>query len=544
MALAHWRGDLFGGVTAAVVALPLAIAFGVSSGAGALAGLYAAIAGGLFAAVLGGTRTQITGPTGPMTVIMAVVISHFHQQPALAFTTVMLAGLIQIAFGKFGIGRFIKLVPQPVISGFMSGIGVIIIIVQLAPLLGHEDAGGTILHKLAATVGFLAHFNGEALLLGLGSLAVMLFTPKGIGRLIPPPLIALLLGSLLAPWWFSSAPVIGEVPSGLPSLQLPAFELDELAYIVRFALVLALLGSIDSLLTSLVADSMTRSQHNSNRELMGQGAGNLASGLLGGIPVAGATMRTLVNIRAGGRTPISGAIHALLLLAVVLGFSKFVSHIPLPVLAGILIKVGLDIVDWPYLKQLHQAPKAGVIIMLTTLSLTVFVDLMTAVAVGFVMASALFVNRMAEVQIGSARFIEGHEQTELGEEEQRILQQTQGRILIFTMEGPLSFGCARDISRMLQSDRRTDVLLIDLTKVPFIDSSASFALLEVIQELQQHGDRVMLFGAGSNILKVFEKLGVSQAVGTDAIFAERHACLQAALQATQQQKGTSTVAVP
>lgn len=528
--LSSLRGDFFGGVTAAIVALPLAIAFGVSSGAGALAGLYGAIAGGLLAAILGGTRTQITGPTGPMTVIMAVVITHFHQQPATAFTVVMLAGLMQILFGKLGIGRFIKLVPQPVISGFMSGVGVIIIIVQVAPLLGLPDPTGTILQKLVALPALFSQMNSQALILGLLSLAIMLFTPKAIGRIIPPPLIALMAGTLATPWLFSSVPVIGAVPSGLPELQAPSLELTDITFIVRFALVLAILGSIDSLLTSLVADSMTRTHHNSNKELVGQGIGNFFSGLVGGIPVAGATMRTLVNIRAGGHSPLSGCIHAFLLLAVVLGFGSVVSHIPLCVLAGILFKVGIDIIDWPYLKRIHLAPKPGVIIMLTTLGLTVLVDLMTAVAVGFVMASALFVARMADVQIRSARLVAADEEGELSQEEQAIIGGSEGRIIIFEMEGPLSFGSARDITQMLQTDRRQDILLIDMHRVPFIDSSASFALSDVIQDLQQVGNEVMLFGIQDRVLETLKKVGVIDCLHPDCLQPDRLHCLHAANQ--------------
>lgn len=308
----NYRGDLFGGITTAVVALPLALAFGVSSGAGALAGLYGAIFAGAFAALFGGTRVQITGPTGSMTVVMALVIIHFEGHLPAAFAVVVLAGLLQILFGKFGIGRYIKLVPQPVVSGFMSGIGVIIIILQLPPLLGIVDIDGSTLEILAALPNGLQAIDFTALALGLAALGIMIFTPVKLRRYVPPPLLALLVVSILAALLAPSIARIGAVPTGVPAFALPDISLDELPYIIRFALVLAFLGSIDSLLTSIVADSMTRTTHDSNRELIGQGIGNIMSGLFAGLPGAGATMRTLVNLRAGGNSPLSGVVHSLL----------------------------------------------------------------------------------------------------------------------------------------------------------------------------------------------------------------------------------------
>jgi SulP family sulfate permease len=250
----------------------------------------------------------------------------------------------------------------------------------------------------------------SALLLSLVVIGVMFFTPAKIKKYFPAPLLALLIGTSLAALLSLDIEQIGAVPTGVPEFSIPTISLDELPYIIRFALVLAFLGSIDSLLTSLVADSMTRSSHDSNRELIGQGIGNIASGLFSGLPGAGATMRTLVNVRAGGTTPLSGVIHSLLLLLIVLGFGRAVSHIPLAVLAGILFKVGIDIIDWNYLRRLFTAPRAGVVIMMSTLLLTVLVDLITAFAVGFIMASVLFVARMADAQLSNARFAYGADQ--------------------------------------------------------------------------------------------------------------------------------------
>ncbi len=523
------KGDLFGGLTAAIVALPLALAFGVASGAGALAGLWGAILVGFFAAVFGGTRHQVSGPTGPMTVVMALVITQLAGNLAAAFTVVVLAGGIQILFGLLGIGRYVKLVPQPVVSGFMSGIGFIIIILQLAHALGHAPPPGEIVEKLAALPAMVASPNVQALILCVVCLAIMSATPQKIAARVPPPLIAIVVGTLGGVFILPAAPVIGEIPTGLPAFTIPSISLSDLPAMLRFALILAFLGSIDSLLTSLVADSVTRTHHDSNRELVGQGIGNMVAGFFGGIAGAGATMRTLVNIRAGANSRLSGAIHAVVLLLLVLGFGGVASYIPLAVLAGILLKVGYDIIDWPYLKRIHVVPRAGVVIMMTTLGITVFVDLMTAVAVGIVMASLLFVARMADAQMQSARVAFASEHArDLAPEEAAILDAAGGRIVLFHIEGPLSFGSARDISRLMQSTPEKDALVVDLSDVPFIDTSASMALEETVLALRELGDTVILFGARERVRETLAKTGVLKLLDERQMAATRLEALQAA----------------
>jgi len=353
--------------------------------------------------------------------------------------------------------------------------------------------------------------------------------PATLRKIIPPPLAALVIGTASAMFWFPDAPMIGEIPTGLPGIHLPGFSAEDFQLVIRYALILGFLGSIDSLLTSLVADSMTRNYHNSNRELVGQGIGNMLSGLFGGIPGAGATMRTVVNIRSGGTSPLSGAIHALTLLLIVLGFSQLVVHIPLSVLAAILLKVGIDIIDWSYLKRLPRAPKSGVVIMLATLGLTTLVDLITAVAVGMVMASVLFVKRMADFQMQSARLGSAPDHLDnLSPQEAGILKEADGRIVIFHVEGPLSFGSAKDISRMLASSQNQDVLIIDLSDVPFIDSSASITLEEAVQAIQKKGDLVLLCGLRDQVRDIINRFGILQLVGEKRIFGSRLAAIQQA----------------
>ena len=319
------RGDLFGSLTSAVVALPVALAFGIASGMGAAAGLYSVIAVGFFAAVFGGTRSQISGPTGPMTIAMAVVITTHASTLGEALTVVVLGGLIQILLGVLRMGRFVVYTPYVVISGFMSGVGLIIMLIQALPFLGAPPAPGGPMGALRAIPDAVAGMNTSAFALALVALGVAILWPRRLARFLPGLLVALLAGTALGVLWLTDVPVIGEIPRGLPSMHL---ELPTLGFLVRAlqpALILALLGSVDSLLTSLVADSLTGTQHNPNRELVGQGIGNVVSGLFGGLPGAGATMGTVTNIRAGGTTQVSGALRAVLVLALLLGLGGFVA---------------------------------------------------------------------------------------------------------------------------------------------------------------------------------------------------------------------------
>ncbi|MEQ8178368.1 MAG: SulP family inorganic anion transporter, partial [Amphiplicatus sp.] len=392
------RGDLLGGLTAGVVALPLALAFGEASGAGPIAGLWGAIIVGFFAALFGGTGAQVSGPTGPMVVVFAGLFASLSGDPALVFAAVVLAGLLQILMGVLKLGQYIRLVPYPVISGFMSGIGVIIIALQISRLFGHEPEGGGTIPALAAIPAALSNPMLSAVFVGAVSLAVVFAWPKSWGKWVPGALAALLIGTV-ASLFAQGAPVIGDIPTGFPDLRLPKFTGDAMVLVIEAAVILAILGAIDSLLTSLVADNMTRGHHKSNQELIGQGVGNAVAGLFGAIPGAGATMRTVVNIRSGGSTRLSGMTHALFLLTVVVSLAPLAERIPHAVLAGILVKVGWDIIDWSYLKSAHRGPRWDLALMALVLALTVFVDLITAVAAGVVLASLAVVKQIADLQL-------------------------------------------------------------------------------------------------------------------------------------------------
>jgi len=526
------RGDIYGGVTAAVVALPLALAFGVSSGAGPVAGLYGAICVGLFAALLGGTPAQVSGPTGPMTVVMAAIFTQyaamFPDDPsrgaAIAFTVVILGGAFQVLFGVLRFGQYISMVPHPVISGFMSGIGIIIILLQLGPLVGWPAQGGPLV-SAQALPEVLSNPVMSATVLGLITLAIVYFLPNRINRILPSPLLALIVGTLVYLLFFqdSEVTILGDIPSGLPNPQQPTITLALLPKMLKSAMILAVLGSIDSLLTSLVADSITRTYHKPDRELIGQGIGNMVAGLFGGLPGAGATMRTVVNVRAGGKTPISGALHALALLAMVLGAGGLARYIPHAVLAGILIKVGTDIIDWDYLKRLRTAPLAGVIVMFTVLFITVFVDLITAVGVGVVMASLLFMKRMTDIQLASIQAVKSSasEGSPLTATERAIMDASNSRILLYRLSGPMSFSSAKGMARRLASIDEYDVLILDLTDVPVVDFTTCRALEDIIHDAQDVGRYAFLVGARAQVNAMLIKLGILRQLANGHICEQR-----------------------
>ncbi|MEW9797507.1 SulP family inorganic anion transporter [Alteromonas sp. CYL-A6] len=496
--LSHLRGDITGGLTAGIVALPLALALGVASGVGPMAGLYGAIAVGFFAALFGGTPSQISGPTGPMVVVLAGLAASLSGDVGLIFTAVMLAGVFQILLGLTGVGQYIRLVPYPVISGFMTGIGAIIIILQIGRLMGHEPPGGTI-GALAYIPTALADIDFVTLALGLGTLVIAYNWPPALGKVVPGALAALIIGTLVS--LSLTTPVLGNIPTGLPAIHIPVFDKANMWLIVEAAMILAFLGAIDSLLTSLVADNMTRSRHDSNKELIGQGIGNTVSGLLGGIAGAGATMRTVVNIRSGGKTRLSGMVHALILLAIVLGLGPLAAKIPHAVLAGILVKVGLDIIDWSYLKRAHKGPRWDFVLMLTVLGLTVFVDLITAVGVGVVFASLAYVRQIAQIQIEELNRLPD----DMGNDEEKALFDTiKKHVTLFSFGGPLSFGAAADLGHRVREKVKPKSLymVMDFTRVPTLDVSAAMAVETVTSDAQAAGRQLIICGVNERVEKV------------------------------------------
>ncbi|MGF1613250.1 MAG: SulP family inorganic anion transporter [Gammaproteobacteria bacterium] len=536
------RGDLFGGVTAAVIALPMALAFGVASGAGAEAGLYGAVLIGLFAALFGGTPALISEPTGPMTVVFtAVIASLIAADPehgmAMAFTVVMLTGVFQLAFGAMKLGRYVTMMPYIVISGFMSGIGLILIILQLPGLLGHPAPGGGVLGALQALPTLVQAIRPQEALLAGFTLAILFFMPARIKRVLPPQLIALVAGTLLAIYWLGDEDIrrIGEIPTGLPSLQIPMFSVAQWQIIVIDAVVLALLGCVDALLTSVIASSLTRKPLDSDKELVGQGMGNLASGLFGGLPGAGATMGTVVNIQAGGRTTLSGLTRAAILAVVVLWAGELTAHIPLAVLAGIAVKVGIDIIDWRFLSRAHRVSVKGALIMYGVIAVTVFVDLITAVGIGLFIANVLTIRRLADVQeewvcvLPARRKSDEGQCAELSADERSLLEQGAGRLKVLHLSGPLVFGAAAAISRQGSKLEGAQAVVIDLSQVPHIGVTTAVAVETAVRDALSQGIKVYMAGAHGQPRERLEHLGLREVMRQQCWVQERELALRLAL---------------
>ena len=513
------KGDVFGGVTAAVVALPMALAFGVASGAGAAAGLWGAVIIGLVASLFGGTPTLISEPTGPMTVVFTAVILNFTIQIpdqatalAMAFTTVILAGVFQILFGFFRLGRYITMMPYTVISGFMSGIGVILVILQLAPFLGQSSPSGGVVGTLAALPQLLANVQPMELTLAVVTLLILWFTPEQVKRWVPPQLLALLIGTLISLTLLGDVELrrIPEFSADFPRFQMPNFTGGQLRVMVVNGAVLGMLGCIDALLTSVVADSLTRTEHDSNKELIGQGLGNVVSGLFGGLPGAGATMGTVVNIQAGGRSALSGIVRALILMLVILLFAGAASAIPLAVLAGIALKVGFDIIDWSFLQRAHHLSIKAACITYGVIALTVLVDLIWAVFIGVFVANVLTIERMTALQAKGVKTISTtDDDVELPSDQQELLDQASGRLLLFQLAGPMIFGVAKTISREHNAIEDCEAVLFDLTEVSHLGVTASLALENAIKEAVEVGRSVyvvVMNGATRNRLEKLKLL--------------------------------------
>ncbi len=564
------RGDIFGGITAGIVALPLALAFGVQSGLGPDAGLYGAIFIGFFASLFGGTNTQISGPTAPMTAVSMVIIAGIiasnngDVEQALPYILLvfLLAGLFQIIIGVIGLGKYIKYIPYPVVSGFMTAIGVIILVTQILPALGYYvqddeayvneyiipaeeqlvkkildeevEEGTFVLEDLEQTVTDAMRINvedieKEAKTLAkseasgvVGSLKTLpralqninwlefalamltvfiIFGFKRITTTIPSTLVALLVVSLGAYFLNLDYRPIEEIPTGFP---LPNFEMftnfsfSQISPYIFTALTLALLGAIDSLLTSVVADNMTKTRHNPNQELIGQGIGNSVASIFGGIPGAGATIRTVVNINSGGKTRISGMVAAILLLVVLLALGPIASKIPAAVLAGILITVGIGVMDYKGLKAIPNMPKTEVVVMIVVLVLSTVWNLVYAVGVGLVLASLIFMKKMGDYTASQSKVVPLSHADELDEpwaDESNFPQKLKEEVFIKRLEGPLFFGSTSDFQVLAGQipDTATHVVL-RMGKVPYIDQSGLYALEDVLLGLSRRKIKVLITG--------------------------------------------------
>lgn len=580
----YFKGDLFGGITAGIVALPLALAFGLQSGLGAAAGLYGAIFISFFAALFGGTNTQISGPTAPMTAVSMVIIAGIvavnegdmsRAIPAILFVF-LLAGLIQIVLGFLKVGQYIRFIPYPVVSGFMSGIGVIILITQILPMLGYypkedlsyiqtfvpqaeevilerilrEEAAEQILvledfketvkragnitrdeimleatalakNESAGVIGALKMVNRAVknigwldLILGLATIFII-YGFKRITTAVPSTLVALLVVSLVAFFFIPDYRTIGLIPSGFPSFRLDVFTgitLSQVRPYIFTAASLAALGAIDSLLTSIVADNLTKTRHNPNQELVGQGIGNSIAALFGGIPGAGATIRTVVNINSGGKTKLSGMVAGILLLVVLLSLGPLASKIPAAVLAGILVTVGIGVMDYKGLKHLKHWPNSEVIVMFLVLGLTVFVGLIEAVIIGLILSSILFMKLVSDVIDNRTKTapLKQFSREIPWADEGNIIERVGSEVYIKHLDGPLFFGFSSRFQEMITALPDIKVVIMRMDKVPFVDQSGLYAMEDAIMDLQAQDIKVVftdLHGQPRTMFENFNLIG-------------------------------------
>lgn len=513
------KGDVFGGITAGIVALPLALAFGIqafsgidspeASSMGALAGLVGATLLGFFAALFGGTHSQISGPTGPMTVITASIVSGAWASSQGNISAVILSmslagifcGLFQVIFGLIRIGKYVRYIPYPVLSGFMSGIGVIIILQQIYPIIGKKSPASTLDMIINFPAALADGVSVIALALGLACISLIVLVPK-VTKKVPATLVALIAVTVVSLFTnLDSSLTIGNIPAGLPMPFFTKVQLDGIdwASVLEASLVpgltLAGLGSIDTLLTSVVADNITKTKHNSNQELIGQGIGNAVAGLFCGLAGAGATMRTVVNVKSGGRTQISGMIHAVLLLAILLGLGSLVKYVPLSVLAGILITVGWGIIDFRGFKDILRIPKSDAFVMMVVFLMTVFVDLLTAVGIGMVIACVLFMKRAGDLVENSysAKALDTFDKESPWEDEKDIPEEIRNRIYIERLDGPIFFGSITGFQRVMHDiPTNLKIVIIRMRRVPFMDQSGVYAMETAIKDLQAQGIKVLM----------------------------------------------------
>lgn len=605
------RGDLFGGITAGIVALPLALAFGVSSGLGPDAGLYGAIFISFFAALFGGTPTQISGPTAPMTAVSMVVIAGIiasnngdvSKALPIILTVFLLAGLLQIGLGLAGLGKYIRYIPYPVVSGFMTAIGVIILVTQILPSIGYNAKEDTefvkqfesqveevvlsrylkdsknkkidkILtlqdYKNAAAEGesivradiikesktlagreasgvlgtlkvlprALKYLNWLELILALGTI-IIIYGFKRITTVVPSTLVALVVMTGISVGFGLDYKPIEEIPSGFPIPNMEIFTNFSLASITPYiftALTLALLGAIDSLLTSVVADNMTKTKHKPNKELIGQGIGNSIASIFGGIPGAGATIRTVVNINSGGKTKLSGMVAGLMLLVILLGLGPVASKIPAAVLAGILVTVGIGVMDYKGLKAIPSLPRdikivgiklsSEVIIMIIVLLLSTFWNLVYAVGIGLVIASLMFMKKIGDLTAQQSNITSLKEESWV--DEIGITKKIRDKIFIKHIKGPLFFGSTSDFQQLIkQIPAAASTIIIRMDRMEYIDQSGLYALEDSIVELKKDGKNVLVVDMQTQPKYMMERIDIiPDLIPEEYIFVDFKTCLQ------------------
>lgn len=525
------KGDFFGGLTAAIVAIPISIAFGVQSGLGAQAGLFGAFALGMVAAIIGGCQTQISGPTGPMTVVstgvVMVMISKFgglDNAIPIIILTFFMAGFLQFLFGIMKIGKYISYIPDPVVSGFMNGIGVIIVAFQFNDFFGTNIEIPSTLNFLGGSLGvskvigafavlpeIIMNANPSAVLLAGGTIAIIYITPY-VTKMVPSTLVALIIMTAVSQFFVMDVATIGEIPSLFEDFAARKFLEGDFVFTGKDALIalgpaltLAALGIIDSLLTAVVADRITKTHHNSDREIIGQGLGNMVAAMFGGLPGAGSTMRTVTNVKAGGKTNLSGVLHGIILLAIIVLGADAAQHIPKAVLAGILITVGISLPDYSSFKDLKRIPKPDNIVTFGVFALTVAWDLLFATAFGLILASLQFMKKMADiVELGSMNTKTDKLISELISNFPDA-EEFKKQIYVKNLKGPVFFGFAYRFKHNMANLPDIKAVIFNLSEVPYMDKSGLITFRDVVSELVHSGMNVCISEANESVQSLLEK---------------------------------------
>ena len=492
----------------------MALAYGVAAGLGPAAGMYGAIAVGFCASIFGGTPARIAYSTAAMTVAMMIVLTQHAENLSEAFTIVMLAGVIQIALGLLRVGRLINYTPYSMIAGFTSGIGLLIIIIQTLPFLGADPARGGLLGVVRAWPEAVVGLNWHAVIVGAACLAICVFWPRRLGRYVPGPLVALIVGTAMAALLLHDAPTIGKPPEGLPPLYLPNFAPDLLLSALQPALTLALISSVNSLVASLVADSLTRTRHKPNRELFGQGIANVSAGLLGALPGAGGPSGTTVNVRAGGTTPVSGITCAAVLLALVLGLGWVAEPIPVAALSGILIKVGWDIIDWRLITRIRHVQREYLLVMLLTLVITVFVDLITAIAIGLIVAGFARARAREQRELGQVISVPLLDREFLRENaDADDADEFQARVGLVDLRGEFSFASANELAWMIGADiREHEVTIFDFSNTVHMDDSAALIIERLVDAAAAARTECIVLNLSGSVEQTLRSLNVFRRV--------------------------------
>ena len=508
--------DFIAGIIVAIIALPLAIALAIASGVSPEKGIYTAIVGGFVVSLLGGSRVQIGGPTGAFVVIVFGIVEKYGIDGLIVST--ILAGIFLIIMGLLKFGGMLKFIPYPITTGFTSGIAIIIFSTQIKDFFGltMQTVPADFIPKWIAYFNSLNTLNLQSMIIGILSLLIIIFWPK-VNKKIPGTLIAIVLATILTLVFNLNIETIGsrfgEISSSLPSISLPHTSFSMIKELMLPALTIAILGGIESLLSAVVADGMIGGSHRSNMELVAQGFANICSGLVGGIPVTGAIARTAANVKNGGRTPVAGIVHALALLVILLLFMPYVKLVPMSSLAAILIIVSYNMGEWESFKQIFKAPKSDALVLLVTFSLTLFFDLVIAIGVGLLLASLLFMRRMADVT--DVRFIlDEHEDVDQIELIDSI--KTPENVSLYEINGPFFFGAAdKFVHAIREIGIPTKILIVKMSNVPAIDATGYHALKMLYSLCTKHHTQLIILNLQEQPFNALEKYGFIDILGKE-----------------------------